>query len=43
VVHLMERAELTRAQVTVFSSSFDPGKQLGALGGIAALLRFPVR
>jgi protein pelota len=43
VVHLMDRAELTRAQVTVFSSSFDPGKQLGALGGIAALLRFPVR
>lgn len=43
VVHLMDRAELTRAQVTVFSSSFDPGKQLGALGGIAALLRFPIR
>jgi protein pelota len=43
VVHLMDRAELTRAQVTVFSSSFDPGKQLGALGGVAALLRFPVR
>ena len=43
VIHLMDRAELTRAQVTVFSSSFDPGKQLGALGGIAALLRFPVR
>lgn len=43
VVHLMDRAELTRAQVTVFSSSFDPGKQLDALGGIAALLRFPVR
>jgi len=43
VVHLMDRAELTRAQVTVFSNSFDPGKQLGALGGIAALLRFPVR
>jgi protein pelota len=43
MVHLMDRAELTRAQVTVFSSSFDPGKQLEALGGVAALLRFPVR
>lgn len=43
VVHIMERAELTRSQVTVFSGSFDPGKQLAALGGIAALLRFAVR
>jgi protein pelota len=43
VVHIMDRAELTRSQVIVFSGSFDPGKQLAALGGIAALLRFAVR
>lgn len=43
IVHIMERAELTHAQVTVFSSNFDPGKQLDALGGIAALLRYQVR
>lgn len=42
VNHLMERAELLKARITVFSSEFDPGKQLEALGGIAALLRYRV-
>jgi len=43
VADLLERAERTRAKVTVFSSFFDPGQQLAALGGIAAILRYRVR
>jgi protein pelota len=43
VAELLERAEKTRAKVTVFSSLFDPGQQLAALGGIAAVLRFRVK
>ncbi|MDD1719906.1 MAG: mRNA surveillance protein pelota [Methanoregulaceae archaeon] len=39
---LIERAESQNAQVVVFSTRFDPGKQLEALGGIAAILRFPI-
>ena len=41
VADLLERAERTRARVTVFSSLFDPGGQLLALGGIAAILQVP--
>jgi protein pelota len=37
---LIEKAESMRSQVVVFSSEFEPGEQLLALGGIAALLRF---
>lgn len=40
IVHLLDRAEETRTKVVIFSSSFDPGAQLDALGGIAALLRY---
>ena len=40
---LLERAERTRARVTVFSSLFDPGAQLLALGGIAAILRYRMK
>ncbi|MDD1653505.1 MAG: mRNA surveillance protein pelota [Methanomicrobiales archaeon] len=43
ITRLMEQAERTRATVTVFSSEFDPGHQLEGLGGIAALLRFPLK
>ena len=42
VNHLMERAELLKARITVFSTEFDPGRQLEALGGVAALLRYRV-
>jgi len=38
----IERAELMNARVVVLSSAFDPGEQLDALGGIAALLRFRI-
>ncbi|HDR73156.1 MAG TPA: mRNA surveillance protein pelota [Methanoculleus sp.] len=40
---LLEQAESVRATVVVVSTAFEPGEQLMALGGIAALLRFPVR
>jgi protein pelota len=42
VAALMEQAEAQRAQVAVLSTRFEPGEQLEALGGIAALLRFAV-
>jgi len=29
-------------KILILSSEFEPGKQLNALGGIAALLRFPI-
>ena len=43
VADLLERAERTRSRVTVFSSLFDPGAQLLALGGIAAILRYRMK
>ncbi|HON81324.1 MAG TPA: mRNA surveillance protein pelota [Methanoregulaceae archaeon] len=42
IVHLIDRAELMNAAIVVFSSEFEPGKQLEGLGGIAALLRYAV-
>jgi protein pelota len=42
IVSLMEQAEQSNAGVVVFSSGFEPGKQLEALGGVAALLRFRI-
>jgi protein pelota len=42
VVHMMDRAELLNAVIIVFSNTFEPGKQLDGLGGIAALLRYPI-
>ena len=43
VADLLDRAEKIRAKVTVFSSLFDPGQQLAALGGIAAVLRYRMK
>ena len=43
IADLLEWAERTRSKVTVFSSLFDPGTQLLALGGIAAILRYRMR
>jgi protein pelota len=37
---IIETAEQKGGEVTVFSSEFDPGRQLSNLGGIAALLRY---
>jgi len=42
IVDLLDRAEETKTKVVIFSSSFDPGAQLDALGGIAALLRYSI-
>jgi protein pelota len=37
---VIESVEQQGGEVTVFSSEFDPGRQLSNLGGIAALLRY---
>jgi len=37
---ILETTEQKGGAVTVFSSEFDPGRQLANLGGIAALLRY---
>jgi len=37
---IIETTEQKGGEVTVFSSEFDPGRQLANLGGIAALLRY---
>jgi len=42
VARLLEEAERINAQVVVLSSEFEPGDRLNALGGIAALLRYPL-
>ena len=39
---LFNVAEQTRAEIDVIGDDYDPGKQLNALGGIAATLRFSV-
>jgi protein pelota len=39
---LLEKAENMRAKIVVLSSEFEPGKQLDAFGGIAALLRYSI-
>ena len=39
---LMRSVEHARGKVVVFSTEFEPGQRLERLGGIAALLRFPV-
>jgi len=43
IADLLERAEQTRSRVIVFSSLFDPGAQLLALGGIAAILSYRMK
>ena len=40
IIRIIEAAEGMRATVVVLSSQFEPGERLGALGGIAALLRY---
>jgi protein pelota len=40
VSRLIDEAEAMRAAIVVLSSAFEPGERLGALGGIAALLRY---
>jgi protein pelota len=40
IKRILDQAETRNAQIIVFSTRFDPGKQLGGLGGIAAFLRF---
>lgn len=42
IARIIEEAERTRSAITVLSSSFEPGERLDALGGIAALLRYPL-
>jgi len=39
---VIESVEQQGGDVTVFSSEFDPGRQLANLGGIAALLRYRI-
>ena len=39
---LLDKAENMRAKIVVLSSEFEPGKQLDAFGGIAALLRYSI-
>ena len=39
---LLERVERERGKIVVFSTEFEPGKRLKGLGGVAALLRFPI-
>jgi protein pelota len=43
IVALIEETERVNAGVVVFSTSFEPGKKLEALGGIAAILRYRIR
>jgi protein pelota len=43
VPELLEEAEKMGASIVVFSTEFDPGIQLEALGGIAAILRFAIK
>ncbi len=42
VDEIIETTEQQGGDVTVFSSEFDPGRQLANLGGIAALLRYRI-
>ncbi len=39
---LIREVEHSRGKVVVFSTEFEPGQRLEKLGGIAAILRFPV-
>ncbi len=39
---LIQQVENQGGDITVFSHQFDPGRQLKNLGGIAALLRYPI-
>ena len=39
---MLEDVERGRGKIVVFSTEFEPGKRLNALGGIAAILRFRI-
>jgi protein pelota len=39
---LMRDVEHSRGRVVIFSTEFEPGQRLEKIGGIAALLRFPI-
>ncbi len=39
---LIQQVENQGGEITVFSHEFDPGRQLRNLGGVAALLRYPI-
>jgi protein pelota len=41
-IAILEEAERCNAHVVVFSTSFEPGKKLESLGGIAAILRYRI-
>lgn len=42
IAALLEETERCDAEVVVFSTDFEPGKKLEALGGIAAILRYRI-
>jgi protein pelota len=42
VTTIIEEAEQMRAGVVILSTRFEPGERLEKLGGIAALLRYPI-
>lgn len=42
IERMLEEAERQRGEIVVFSTEFEPGKRLNALGGIAAILRFGI-
>jgi protein pelota len=42
IERMLEEVEQKRGEIVVFSTEFEPGKRLNALGGIAAILRFAI-
>jgi protein pelota len=42
ITAVLEKAEQIRAHISVLSTQFEPGMQLGSLGGVAALLRYRI-
>jgi protein pelota len=42
VEKLMREVEHSRGRVVIFSTEFEPGQRLEKLGGIAAILRYPI-
>jgi len=42
IEQMLDEAERQRGEVVIFSTEFEPGKRLNALGGIAAILRFAI-
>lgn len=43
ITQMIRQAEELRSEVVILSTKFEPGERLEGLGGVAALLRFPVR